>query len=79
MNQPLLSLTKLETLSISVDEYSPGLLEALYGLKIKGLSLNHEYRHFKREHREFLSQSLSSLSQLETYIKIYRPTATPNH
>ncbi|KAH3778631.1 hypothetical protein DPMN_180100 [Dreissena polymorpha] len=66
MKQSLLSLTKLETLSISVDEYSPGMFEALYGLKIKGLSLNHENINFKREHKEPLSQSLSSLSQLET-------------
>ncbi|KAH3798727.1 hypothetical protein DPMN_152330 [Dreissena polymorpha] len=67
IKQSLLSLTQLETLSISVDEYSPGLLEALHGIKIKRLSLNHEYIECKRDPKEQFPQSLSSLIQLETF------------
>ncbi|KAH3867876.1 hypothetical protein DPMN_031013 [Dreissena polymorpha] len=80
MSQSLLSLTRLETLSIDVKEDIPGLWEALHGLNIKGLSLSrHIYRKWKYE--ETLLQSLlSSLTQLEslticmpTYIDIQLP------
>ncbi|KAH3780500.1 hypothetical protein DPMN_158316 [Dreissena polymorpha] len=64
--QSLSSLTKLETLSIKVDFDSPGLWKALYGLNIKSLSLRGFWEGLCVENVELQSQSLSSLTQLET-------------
>ncbi|KAH3788665.1 hypothetical protein DPMN_166812 [Dreissena polymorpha] len=65
-SQSLSSLTQLETLSIDVYEDSPGLWEALRGLNIKSLSLRITRTGGTVNHLEPLSQSLSSLTQLET-------------
>ncbi|KAH3780556.1 hypothetical protein DPMN_158373 [Dreissena polymorpha] len=62
----LSSLTQLETLSIKVEYDSPGLWKALHGLNIKSLSLRAEWGGVNVENVELLSQSLSSLTQLET-------------
>ncbi|XP_052227668.1 uncharacterized protein LOC127842275 isoform X2 [Dreissena polymorpha] len=67
LSQFLSSLTQLETLSISVYEDSPGLWEALRDLNITSLSLSGGWSGGLRvNHVESLSQSLSSLRQLET-------------
>ncbi|XP_052259252.1 uncharacterized protein LOC127863677 [Dreissena polymorpha] len=68
LNQLMSSLTQLDTLSISVDEDTPVLWEALHGLSIKSLSLNliDSTRGFWVEHAESLSQLLLSLTQLDT-------------
>ncbi|XP_052229399.1 uncharacterized protein LOC127843705 isoform X3 [Dreissena polymorpha] len=60
------SLTRLETLSIGADEACPGLWEALQGLSVKSLTIKGENKGFELNHTELLSQSLSSLTQLET-------------
>ncbi|KAH3712974.1 hypothetical protein DPMN_072736 [Dreissena polymorpha] len=65
LSRSLSSLTHLETLCISVSEDSPGLWMALYGLNIKNLSLGEVLNVLKVNHEESLSQSLSSLKQLE--------------
>ncbi|KAH3783297.1 hypothetical protein DPMN_161232 [Dreissena polymorpha] len=59
-------LTNQETLSICVYEDSPGLWEALRGLKIRSLSLSHKSDGLEVNHEESFSQSLSSLTQLKT-------------
>ncbi|KAH3780478.1 hypothetical protein DPMN_158293 [Dreissena polymorpha] len=66
LSQSLSSLTKLETLSIKVDVDSPGLWKALHGLNIKSFSLSVLWDCFTVEHEESSSQSLSSLTPLET-------------
>ncbi|KAH3771046.1 hypothetical protein DPMN_172346 [Dreissena polymorpha] len=60
------SLTRLETLSIGADEACPGLWEALQGLSVKSLTIKGPNKGFELNHTELLSQSLSSLTQLET-------------
>ncbi|KAH3780631.1 hypothetical protein DPMN_158450 [Dreissena polymorpha] len=65
MSQSLSSLTQLETLSIEVVFYSPGLWKSLHGLNIKSLSLSIMQGRLK-DHEESLLQSLSSLTQLES-------------
>ncbi|XP_052226469.1 uncharacterized protein LOC127841588 [Dreissena polymorpha] len=69
LSQSLSSLTQLETLSIKVWYDSPGLWKALHGLNIKSLSLSlhAELGGLTVAHEESLSQSLSSLTQLETF------------
>ncbi|XP_052229738.1 uncharacterized protein LOC127843885 [Dreissena polymorpha] len=62
----LQSLTRLETLSIGADEACPGLWEALQGLSVKSLTIKGENKGFELNHTELLSQSLSSLTLLET-------------
>ncbi|KAH3880984.1 hypothetical protein DPMN_004907 [Dreissena polymorpha] len=68
MSQSLLSLTHLDTLSIKVDYYSPGLWEALHGLNIKSLSLSvgNMYRGLNVHNADSMSQSLLSLTHLDT-------------
>ncbi|KAH3710879.1 hypothetical protein DPMN_070375 [Dreissena polymorpha] len=80
ISQSLLSLTHLETLSIKVGYYSPGLWEALHGLNIKSLILSDRHGYLNVKHAETIAQSLSSLKQLEklsiclqTYIDIKLP------
>ncbi|KAH3785584.1 uncharacterized protein LOC127843245 [Dreissena polymorpha] len=65
--KPLSSITQLETLiiSVSVDRY--GLWEAIHGLNIKNLRLFDDWRGMTLEHVESLSESLSSLTQLEMF------------
>ncbi|KAH3749868.1 hypothetical protein DPMN_184383 [Dreissena polymorpha] len=65
ISQSLSALTKLETLSIKVDIDSPSLWKAFHGLKIKGLSLEGSKEGLRVTHLEQMSQSLSSLTQLE--------------
>ncbi|KAH3802273.1 hypothetical protein DPMN_155946 [Dreissena polymorpha] len=60
----LLSLTQLESLSVSVSEESPDLCEALLGLNIKTLSLCGGWDCFWVNDAKTLSRSLSSLTQL---------------
>ncbi|KAH3780654.1 hypothetical protein DPMN_158473 [Dreissena polymorpha] len=66
LSQSLLSLTQLESLSIRVRYDSLGLWKALHGLNIKSLSLSIMQGGWNVDHEESLSQSLSSLTQLET-------------
>ncbi|KAH3710807.1 hypothetical protein DPMN_070302 [Dreissena polymorpha] len=66
MSQSLSSLTHLDTLSIKVNEYSPGLWKALHGLNIKSLSLSGLYGGFSVDYADSMSQSLSSLTHLDT-------------
>ncbi|KAH3780473.1 hypothetical protein DPMN_158288 [Dreissena polymorpha] len=66
LSQSLPSLTQLETLSILDEWNSPGLWKALYGLNVKSLSLSIMQGGLNKDHEESLSQSLSSLTQLET-------------
>ncbi|KAH3710642.1 hypothetical protein DPMN_070131 [Dreissena polymorpha] len=66
MSQSLLSLTHLDTLSIKVDDDSPGLWEALHGLNIKSLSLSGRYGSIEVHYADSMSQSLSSLTHLDT-------------
>ncbi|KAH3840728.1 hypothetical protein DPMN_114184 [Dreissena polymorpha] len=74
----LSSLKQLEKLSVIVNNDSPGLWEALHGLKIKSLSLNDGIGCLRLSHVTSLyynvpslSQLLSSFSQLETlHIKV---------
>ncbi|XP_052250714.1 uncharacterized protein LOC127857964 isoform X2 [Dreissena polymorpha] len=67
MSQSLSSLTHLDTLSIKVDDDSPGLWEALHGLNIKSLSLSGSvYRGLNVNYADSMSQSLSSLTHLDT-------------
>ncbi|KAH3780518.1 hypothetical protein DPMN_158334 [Dreissena polymorpha] len=66
LSQSLSSLTQLETLSIRVGYDSPGLWKSLHGLNIKSLSLIGMWGGLNVDHEESLSQSLSSLTQLET-------------
>ncbi|KAH3780616.1 hypothetical protein DPMN_158435 [Dreissena polymorpha] len=74
-SQSLSSLTQLDSLSIKVIKMGlggPGLLKALHGLNIKSLSI--DQRGFNVHHVELLSQSLASLTQLETltlYVQKY--------
>ncbi|KAH3770600.1 uncharacterized protein LOC127843703 [Dreissena polymorpha] len=61
------SLIRLETLSIGARKYAcPGLWEALKGSSVKSLTIKGENRGFELNHTDLLSQSLSSLTQLET-------------
>ncbi|KAH3770608.1 hypothetical protein DPMN_171897 [Dreissena polymorpha] len=62
----LSSLSRLETLSIDASEACPGLCEALKGLSVKSLTIEGENQGFELNHTELLSQSLSSLTLLET-------------
>ncbi|KAH3786526.1 uncharacterized protein LOC127843162 [Dreissena polymorpha] len=72
LSQSLSSLILLTTLSIYVDEDSPGLWEVLRGLNIKSLNLGDTCRCLKVTHVESLSESLASLTQLETLcIRVY--------
>ncbi|KAH3798596.1 hypothetical protein DPMN_152196 [Dreissena polymorpha] len=64
MSLSLLSLTHLNTLCIEVKVDSPGLWEALHGLNIKSLSVG--YGGFNVNQTESMSQSLSSLTHLDT-------------
>ncbi|XP_052250621.1 uncharacterized protein LOC127857915 isoform X2 [Dreissena polymorpha] len=66
MSQSLSSLTHLDTLSIKVNEYSPGLWKALHGLNIKSLSLSGWCGGFNVKYADSMSQSLSSLTHLDT-------------
>ncbi|KAH3710719.1 hypothetical protein DPMN_070212 [Dreissena polymorpha] len=66
MSQSLSSLTHLDTLSIKVDDDSPGLWEALRGLNIKSLSLSGRYRGLNVNYADSMSQSLSSLTHLDS-------------
>ncbi|KAH3710687.1 hypothetical protein DPMN_070179 [Dreissena polymorpha] len=66
MSQPLLSLTHLDTLSIGVRDYSPGLWEALRGLYIKSLSLSGGYGGLNINCAYSMYRSLSSLTHLDT-------------
>ncbi|KAH3770972.1 hypothetical protein DPMN_172272 [Dreissena polymorpha] len=62
----LASLSRLETLSIGANEACPGLWEALKCLSVKSLTIKVRNQDFELNHTESLSQSLSSLTQLET-------------
>ncbi|KAH3774668.1 hypothetical protein DPMN_176054 [Dreissena polymorpha] len=53
-------------LRIAVQYDSPGLWEALHGLHIKSLILAGVLSGLRVEHTESLSQTLSSLTQLES-------------
>ncbi|KAH3770475.1 hypothetical protein DPMN_171762 [Dreissena polymorpha] len=77
LEQWLSSLTKLDTLSISVHSTNPDLWEALHGLSIKSLSISWEgkrqhlmlrskYRDFNLKYAESIKKSLLSLTQLDT-------------
>ncbi|KAH3788646.1 hypothetical protein DPMN_166793 [Dreissena polymorpha] len=66
LSQSLSSLIQLTTLSMCIDKARPGLWEALRGLNISSLSLKCTVGNLKVAHEESLSQSLSSLTQLET-------------
>ncbi|KAH3799049.1 hypothetical protein DPMN_152652 [Dreissena polymorpha] len=66
MSESLSSLTQLDTLSIGVDDYSPYLWQALYGLNIKSLSLSGQFEGFSVNYADSMSQSLSSLTHLDT-------------
>ncbi|KAH3780461.1 hypothetical protein DPMN_158276 [Dreissena polymorpha] len=80
LSQALSSLTKLETLSIEVLYDSPGLWKALHGLNIKSLSLSGTCEGLDVDNDESLSQSLASLTQLETvtlYVKTYKQIELP--
>ncbi|XP_052229368.1 uncharacterized protein LOC127843690 [Dreissena polymorpha] len=68
MAKTLASLIHLETLSIDVEHESPGLWEAFHGQNIKSLSLSgvRKSSGIDVKHAETFSQSLSSLTQLET-------------
>ncbi|KAH3795460.1 hypothetical protein DPMN_149012 [Dreissena polymorpha] len=66
MSQSLLSLTHLDTLSIEVDDDSPGLWKALRGLNIKSLSLSGGYGGLNVNYADSMTQSLSSLIHLDT-------------
>ncbi|KAH3771056.1 hypothetical protein DPMN_172356 [Dreissena polymorpha] len=70
MAKTLSSLKLLETLSIDLEYERPGLWLALRGLNIKNLSLSgvRKSSGIDVKHAETLSQSLSSLKQLETLI-----------
>ncbi|KAH3691852.1 hypothetical protein DPMN_191030 [Dreissena polymorpha] len=65
-SQSLSSLTQLETLSIEVVYYSPGLWKALHGLNIKSLSLSGLWDVLNVENIESQKQSLSSRTHLDT-------------
>ncbi|KAH3778467.1 hypothetical protein DPMN_179926 [Dreissena polymorpha] len=58
------SLSKLEELSIELDELTPCVWEALHGLNIKSLTLSR--KEWGELHAESLTQLLSSLKRLET-------------
>ncbi|KAH3770951.1 hypothetical protein DPMN_172251 [Dreissena polymorpha] len=68
LTQSLSSLKRLETLGIGMSQDSPGLWKALHGLNIKSLSLScvRKSSGIDVKHAETFSQSLSSLTQLET-------------
>ncbi|KAH3799219.1 hypothetical protein DPMN_152825 [Dreissena polymorpha] len=66
LSKLLSSLTHLDTLSIKVNNDSPGLWEALHGLNIKVMSLSGLYACLNLNHVDYLAQSLSSLKHLET-------------
>ncbi|KAH3780690.1 hypothetical protein DPMN_158509 [Dreissena polymorpha] len=80
LSQSLSSLTQLETLSIKVKYDSPVLWKALHGLNIKSLSLSGKWGGLDVDNDESLSQSLASLTQLETvtlYVKTYKQIELP--
>ncbi|XP_052224171.1 uncharacterized protein LOC127839824 [Dreissena polymorpha] len=66
MSQSTSSLTQLDTLNIKVNNDSPGMWDALRGLNIKSLSLNVAYGGLNVNYADSMSQSLSSLTQLDT-------------
>ncbi|XP_052236753.1 uncharacterized protein LOC127848371 [Dreissena polymorpha] len=66
LSHSLSSLTQLETLSIKASVHNPGLWKALRGLNIKCLSLDGGRGGFKEEDVDSISQSLSTLTKLET-------------
>ncbi|KAH3770989.1 hypothetical protein DPMN_172289 [Dreissena polymorpha] len=68
MAKTLASLIHLETLSIDVEHESPDLWEAFHGQNIKSLSLSgvRKSSGIDVKHAETFSQTLSSLTQLET-------------
>ncbi|KAH3770645.1 hypothetical protein DPMN_171937 [Dreissena polymorpha] len=70
------SLERLETLSIGADEACPGLCEAVKGLSVKSLTIEGENKGFELNHTELLSQSLPSLTQLETLEMDVRENST---
>ncbi|KAH3771013.1 hypothetical protein DPMN_172313 [Dreissena polymorpha] len=87
LSKTLSSLTQLETLSIDVEHESPGIWAALHGLNIKSLSLNGVWKGsgIDVKHAKTFSQSLSSLTQLETltlhvhtYIALQVPQSLKN-
>ncbi|XP_052215574.1 uncharacterized protein LOC127834047 [Dreissena polymorpha] len=63
----LFSLTQLETLNLDISNASLGIWRALHGLNIKNLNLCGTFNSTARAHASLISQSLSSLSQLETF------------
>ncbi|KAH3771141.1 hypothetical protein DPMN_172443 [Dreissena polymorpha] len=63
-SQTIASLSKLEELSIKMDELTPCVWEALRGLNIKSLTLSS--KEWGELHAESLTQLLSSLKRLET-------------
>ncbi|KAH3808666.1 hypothetical protein DPMN_137023 [Dreissena polymorpha] len=65
----LSSLTQLETLNLEISNASSGIWRALRGLNIKNLSLCGTFNSSAREHLSLISQSLSSLYQLETFTR----------
>ncbi|KAH3825019.1 hypothetical protein DPMN_126881 [Dreissena polymorpha] len=65
LSHTLSSLKQLETLCLQLIEHSPFLWEALHSLHIKSLSLSRALK-FSEEHVRLVSQSLLSLTQLET-------------
>ncbi|XP_052267291.1 uncharacterized protein LOC127869057 isoform X2 [Dreissena polymorpha] len=66
MSKSLLSLTHLDTLNLKVINNGPGLWEALCGLNIKSLNLSFGYSCLSVYYSDSMSQSLSSLTQLDT-------------
>ncbi|XP_052233056.1 uncharacterized protein LOC127845917 [Dreissena polymorpha] len=66
LTQSLSSLKRLETLEIGMSQDSPGLWKALHGLNIKSLTLDGlKGKGLRINHSESLTQSLSSLAQME--------------
>ncbi|KAH3824844.1 hypothetical protein DPMN_126698 [Dreissena polymorpha] len=65
LSHTLSSLKQLEVLCLQLIDYSPFLWEALHSLHIKSLSLSSSLK-FSEEHVRLVSQSLLSLTQLET-------------
>ena len=65
-SQFLSSLTQLETLSMDMHDLNPSQWKALHGLNIKNLRLCGMMNSLAKSHVFWFSQSLSSLTQLET-------------
>ncbi|KAH3780640.1 hypothetical protein DPMN_158459 [Dreissena polymorpha] len=79
LSQSLSSLTQLETLRIEVNYDSPGLGKVLHGLNINSPSLSIMQGGLNVAHEESLSQSLSSLTQLETTLGILEKWDGPDN